>query len=244
MLNYASYFEAASELITRLSKDEGRNLDKAAIRLFETVKSKSLIHVFGSGHSHMGAEELFERAGGIAGINPILDVSVMPMSRISSNLERAHGFGKIMFDYYAPKASPGDTAIIISNSGRNPLPIEVALEAKARGVPVIALTSVAHAKAFKSRHGSGKLLVDFADIVVDTHVPAGDAAVDIADGLKAGPLSTIAVVCILNDLVVRICRMLAAAGIDPPIFRSANVDGSENKNAMFTRSFEGRGRLI
>ncbi len=238
------YFDAASKLIADMAKDEEGNIARAVDRLFETVRNRSLIHVFGSGHSHMGAEELFERAGGIVGINPILDPSLMPASKISSTLERTHGFGKTLFGFYAPNAGPGDTAIVISNSGRNPLPVEIAMEAGSRGMPVIALTSLAHARAFRSRHESGMLLTDIADIVIDTHVPAGDAAVRVKQDVMAGPLSTLAVVCILNEMVVRICRKMADAGLEPPILRSANVDGSEEYNRAMVRAFEGRGRLI
>ena len=138
-----------------------------------------MLHVFGTGHSHILAEEAFYRAGGLAAINPILDRRLMFFDGVmaSTQAERETGYAGRILEREDVRA--GDAAIVASNSGRNAVPIEMAVEFQRRGVKVIAIASLTHSRAGHSRHALGRRLFEIADIVIDTRIPAGDAAIAI-----------------------------------------------------------------
>lgn len=183
-----------------------------------------VIHVFGTGHSSLLAQELFYRAGGLVAINPILDprLGFECGAFESTAFERtAEGAAEL-----SAKAGfrPDDAGIVISNSGANPLPVEMSIRMKTAGLKVIALTNVAQSRATTSHHTSGKRLFELADVVLHNHVPEGDAAVEI-DGMpvRLGPLSTIVGASILHAVIVEAAEMLAAKGRPPAAFTSANT---------------------
>lgn len=217
------YFQEAEELLKRL-RSQADAIDIASDWTAESIGNGGLMYLAGTGHSHMIAEEVFYRAGGLVAVNPILEPSLL-LDRgaiKSSQLERLQGFGNIIVDDCGFTAQ--DTLILVSNSGRNAVPIDMALRAKEKGGRIIAIVSVAHASKVLSRHESGKKLPDVADLVIDTGVAYGDASLEI-EGFphRVGPLSTIAGVTIINAIVVRVVEKLVLSGKQPEVFSSANL---------------------
>lgn len=203
----------------------------AAEIVAEALGQGMIVHTFGTGHSSLLAQELFYRAGGLAAVNPILDprLGFERGAFESTAFERsAEGAGDL-----ARQAGfrAGDAGIVISNSGANPLPIEMALLMKAAGLKVIGLTNVEQSRGSASRHSSGKRLFEIADSVLDNHCPPGDAAIEI-EGLpqRLGPLSTIIGASILHAVVLEAAALLAAKGISPATLSSANVPGPSAGN--------------
>jgi uncharacterized phosphosugar-binding protein len=190
------------------------------------------------------AEELFDRAGGLAAVNPIFDSGLMlhESALTSTNLERLEGYAPIVLSRYT--FSPQDVMIIISNSGRNAAPVEAALEARRHGMPVIAVTALAYSKSSSSRHSSGKRLFELADVVLDNCGVPGDGAVQV-EGLpeRICPTSTIIGAALLHAVVYEAVSNLLAQGIQPAIIRSANLDlGQDGLNML--RQYRSRVRHL
>lgn len=201
-------------------------LETAALWLAEALQQDGLLYVAGSGHSHMLAEEVFYRAGGLAAVYPLLEPSLMLHEGAvkASALERLEGFAALLLD--ETEIGERDLLVVVSNSGRNAFPIEVALEAKRRGCKTVALTSLAHSGAVSSRHASGKRLFEVADLVLDNGAPYGDAVLEIP-GLESniGAVSSLTGIYLLNAVVVRAIERCAEIGFVPDIFVSANAAG-------------------
>jgi uncharacterized phosphosugar-binding protein len=229
------FINAAREQLAAITRTQRAQMDQAADWVCETLMQERFIYAFGSGHSHALSEEVFYRAGGLARVVPILDENLMVhiSASASTDWERKEGYAKQVFARY-PMTS-GDLLFIVSNSGRNPVPIEMASEAKSRGARVVAITSVQYVAKVSSRHSSGKKLTDIADLVIDNCGPAGDAAVSIA-GLaqRIGPTSTISSAFILHAIFVEAAARVVAAGGKPEVWGSANTD-STNNDAIMSR---------
>jgi uncharacterized phosphosugar-binding protein len=227
------YFQAAQAQLATISNTQRAALDQAADWVRATLMQDKFIFAFGSGHSHVLAEEIFYRAGGPARVIPILDENLMVhiSASASTDCERKEGYAKQVLSRYA--MNTGDLLFIISNSGRNPVPVEMALEGKARGARVIAISSLQYIAKVTSRHSSGKKLTDIADLVIDNCGPAGDAAVSI-EGLpqRIGPTSTISSACILHAIFVEAAARVVASGGQPEIWGSANTDSTNNDAVM------------
>jgi uncharacterized phosphosugar-binding protein len=223
-----TYRDTVVALLDRLVAGERTAIGTAEEWVAETFAADRLVYVTGSGHSHMLAEEVFYRAGGAAPVQAILIPPLMlhEGAEASSRLERVEGYAAQALADYA--IGGGDVLFVVSNSGRNAFPIEAALFAKARGARIIALTSLAAADAAASRHSSGRKLHEVADLVIDSQVPPGDAALPLpARGLAMGPVSTIAGVFVLNAIMAGAVERLAQAGKRIDVYRSANVEGSD-----------------
>lgn len=209
----------------------GSPVERAARLVADCVMGGGLIHVFGSGHSHMLAEEIFFRAGGLLDIDPVLESALMLHEGAlkSTRMERLPGYAAIIAD--DREIRRGDVLIIVSNSGRNAVPVELAEIAKGRGVPVIAITSAEHSRRVSSRAPSGRRLFETADVVIDNHAPYGDACVSIERvAHPVGALSTITGAAILNAIMVGAVEMMARAGRPPVVLPSANLEnGGEEK---------------
>ena len=221
------YFGAAEALLAELWQTQQDGIERAARLVAETLQRDGLVYVSGSGHSHMLAEELFYRAGGLAAVSPLLESSLMlhEGAMKSSGVERLEGYAALVLD--DADLGANDLLIVASNSGRNAYPIELALEARKRGCATIAVTSLATSSSVESRHSSGEKLASVADLVLDNRVPYGDAALDL-QGLpsRVGPLSTIAGVALLNAIVVRAIEICVEVGTVPEVFQSANLQES------------------
>lgn len=203
-------------------------LDAARDAVATALAADRLVYVAGSGHSHLLAEEVFYRAGGIAAAQAILDPDLMLHlgAQRSTLIEREEGRAENILANYP--IGPGDVVFIASNSGRNAYPIELALGAKARGATTIALTSLQHARATTSRHQSGKLLYQLTDLVIDNGGEYGDASLAIAGrDVRMGPTSTMSGVFILNAILAEAVDQLAHSGFAVDVYQSANMQGAE-----------------
>ncbi|EFG36515.1 UPF0309 protein [Brucella sp. NVSL 07-0026] len=219
-----------NDVIARLSGLRDRlaaQMEKAADLIAAAARADRRVYVFGTGHSHMMAEELHYRAGGLAITVPILCGSIMLQDGAvaSSHFERIEGAVRPILDRYGIR--DGDVLVVVSNSGVNAAPIEAARYAREKGAAIIALTSVAYSNTIA--RGRTQLL-SLADVVLDNDAPSGDAVLEIAgSALKVGPVSTALGVTILNAVFADVAARLVGEG-DAPIYLSANMPGSGDIN--------------
>jgi uncharacterized phosphosugar-binding protein len=242
-----SYLGKIEEILEKIRKEEEDNLAKAAELIIESVERDKLIHVFGTGgHSVIAAMELFYRAGGLACINPIFPPGLSVMDS-HPNTERLVGYARSVLDYYRVKR---DDVIIISNvNGINAITIDSALEAKKRGAKVITITSSEFSKnvplGISARHPSNKNLYELGDIVIDAHVPVGDAVLEIKGfDLKVASSSTLAICFIVNCLTALVVEKLVQKGISPPVWKSGNVPGGDEANKKYLEKYFDRVRHL
>lgn len=231
------YMKPLQERLERLISAQRPAIDTAAERFAETVMADGWLYVFGTGHSHMMAEELFFRAGGSPCVRPILieDLMLHRSASQSTACERESGRNEAILERYP--VGDGDILLVASNSGRNAVPIELALAAKERGAYTMALTSLAHARQFESRHPSGKRL---DQLVLDHGAPSGDAAVELEDlGGRVGAMSTALGAAVLQMVHVGAMHRLVEAGKKPEFFMSSNA-GGDASNARLLEKYVGR----
>lgn len=220
-------------------------IEKVSDICAEAVKNGRMLYFFGTGHSHIICEEPFYRAGGLVPVYPILEPALMLHEGAykSTLIERADGIGKVLLDESG--ASKGDVLFLISNSGRNNAVVEMALEAKSKGIATVALTSLKHSKGVTSRHKSGKKLYEVTDYVIDTCGIPGDAAVGYKNfSQKVGPTSTVSCALIVNTIVTNVVGELLDAGITPPVFMSANTDEGDSFNKTLLEKYKPRIKLL
>lgn len=227
------YFDRVKEIINKVEAAETEAIQEAIQLLTEANLNKKSIFVFGASHAGILAEELYYRAGGMMTINAIFGRELMldrsPIT-FTSKMERLDGYGVALASTVDFRS--GDVLILHSVSGRNSVTIDLALEAKQKGVKIIALTNVSYSKSVTSRHNSGKRLFEVADIVIDNHGDIGDGSCEIK-GIeqRVGPSSTVVGATILNTIIVEVTRRMVEKGIAyPPIFYSANLDGGDQLN--------------
>lgn len=234
------YYEEISTVLEKVANEQQENIGKAADMIAASLEEDSLLHLFGGGHSHILAEEVFFRAGGLATINPILDsVTMLHEGAIkSSNLEKKHGIGAEILDNY--DVNEGEVIIIISNSGVNPLPIDLAVRAKEKGLKIITISAHAYLEN-ESRHESGKHLSDYADVAIDNMLPLGDALVyNRTIQTSMGPGSTVIGTFIINSLILAVSEALHTNGYAVPVFKSSNDPGGSEHNAEFVEHYRKR----
>jgi uncharacterized phosphosugar-binding protein len=240
---YDRYFDRLAELMTAL-RTEGPQIEAAAKVMANCIATGGVVHVFGSGHSHMMAEEVFHRAGGLFAFNAMLDINLTSFGTLKASMvERAEGYATVILDSFDVR--PGEVVVIVSNSGINPVPIELAVEAGRIGATTIAITSASNYQSAKSRHSSGKKLTEVTDLTIDSHVPVGDAILTL-DGLDApvASSSTALGAALLNAIVAQTAEELLAAGHQPPVIVSMNVPGGDERNAALTERYRPRLRLL
>ena len=228
-----TYFDEAIQTLTRLAETQADAIEAGAERLVETIRAGHSIYGFGASHSFILIEEMVYRTGGLMLVNPIfphgMNLSVRPMTS-TSRLERLHGLGTELLTTVPLEA--GDCVIIASTSGRNAVPIDVALGAREKGATTIGITSLAYTERVDSRHCSGKKLKDICDVVIDNGAPYGDAAAKIPGFSQAvGPLSTVTGCAVVNAMIAETVAKLVQAGESPPVFMSANLDEGDAYNA-------------
>lgn len=231
------YFTAARDLLAKVADSQEAPMAQAIERIGKSLIDGGVWHVFGTGHSHMTAEELYYRAGGLAPVNAILFPALMqhegPVT--STQLERLPGLAKIILD----KASvlPGEVLTIISNSGKNAVPVEMALLARKRGIQTVAITSLAQSQAAQYGEGLDQKLFEICDVVIDNCGSPGDAALPIpGQEVMTGPTSSVVNLCIVQEIVYGVCCMFVEAGMEPPVFKTANLPGGDAWNArLFAR---------
>ncbi|GAA2247668.1 SIS domain-containing protein [Streptomyces atrovirens] len=237
------FLDAAIDLLQRIRDEEAESVAAAGTLLADTVADGGRLFAFGAGHSSLAAQDLVYRAGGLALMNllvvpGVVGVDVMPAT-LGSALERVGGLAGVVLDSSPLRA--GDALIIISLSGRNELPVEMALKARERGVRVIGVTSVAYAAQTTSRHPSGTFLKDHCDLVLDSRIAVGDAELTL-DNVPApfAPASTVVTTALLQSVVATAAAVLADRGIEPPLLRSGNVDGGHEWNARIMDEYGDR----
>jgi uncharacterized phosphosugar-binding protein len=228
---YAEYLDEVCERLQRMKDTQGAAIVKAAALVGDTIIGGGLVYTFGSGHSQLLSQEVSARAGGLYPVMQIAD----PMW---GRAERVEGFAAILLKGLPLKA--GETIFVISNSGRNPEPIEVALQVKEKGLHVVVVTSLTHSKKVTSRHSSGKMLYQLGDVVLDTGTPAGDAALSFK-GMRerAGAASTVLGAALMNAVMVEAIQYMLDKRFDPPVLISANLDGADEHNARVMARYAG-----
>lgn len=223
-----TYRDRIVTIMDQLLATEAAAMDAARDAIALTLTNGGIVHVAGSGHSHMLAEEVFYRAGGIAAAQAILDDDLMLHrgAERSTHLERETGQAARVLAKY--RVAAGDVVVVASNSGRNAYPVELAQIARDRGATVIAITSLAHAKAVDSRHPSGKRLLDVADIVLDNGGEYGDSSLDVPGvSQRMGPTSSVIGIWLLNGLIAEAVAQATAAGTRIDIYVSANAKATD-----------------
>ncbi|WP_432252504.1 SIS domain-containing protein [Streptomyces sp. HNM1019] len=226
------FFDAAIGLLRQVRDEEGEHIAAAGTLIADTVAAGGRLFTFGAGHSALPAQDVVYRAGGLALMNllpvPGAVVDVVPAT-LGSALERVDGLATTVLD--SSPLRTGDLLIVISLSGRNALPVEMAMSARERGIRVIGVTSVGYATGTTPRNPSGGFLKDHCDLVVDNKIAVGDAELTAAGvGAPFAPASTVVTSAIMQSMVAAGIGELAERGIEPPMLRSGNVDGGHEWN--------------
>ncbi len=237
------YLKIATRTLQSIENSQLGKIKDAADLITASIVNDGSVFAFGASHSFMIAEEMVYRTGGLMLVNPIyphgMNMSVRPMT-MTSKLERIPGLGTELLA--SSPAKEGDALIIVSNSGRNAVTIDMALLARERRIKTVAITALSYSDKVGSRHPSGKKLSDLCDVVIDNCTPYGDAAVEISGfPQKVSPLSSVAGCAIVNAIAAEIVQTLVNRGVKPPVFLSANLDGGDEYNAKLLK--ENRHRI-
>ena len=236
MSAFEDYFAAVQQQLETIRATQRGRIQQAAGWVAAALDQQRFLYAFGTGHSQLLAEEIFYRAGGLARAAPILDEKLMLHAGAAAGTEweRRESYAAEILTHYPLTA--GDVLIVASNSGRNAVPIELALGARARGVKVVAVVNARHSTAFASRHSSGKKLADVADLVIDNGGVIGDACLTLPGVPQAvGPTSTITGAFIVNAIVVEAIALAAGQGRPPEIYASANSDAAARNAELLAR---------
>lgn len=231
----SDYSATVTRLIKRLCDVNAPVLGALAPLIGRSVAEGGVVHTFGSGHSDVIAREIVGRAGGLVCVSSVEDPT-------AGHAENIVGYGTRIAERHDNRYGlrPGETIIVISNSGKNCSPIEVALYAKQKGLTVAALTCLAMSREAKTVHPGGRNLHLIADHVLDNCGVPGDATQEVGDGVRAGPTSTIAGALLLNLLFLEVVDWLKANGHTPPLLRSQNIPGAIEQNRALARRYAGR----
>ena len=226
------WLDNARNVMSKIEDTQLDNIRKAAEVMADSIEAKRWVHTFGCGHATIPVEEMYPRIGGFVGFHPIIELPLTFFTRITGEmgvhqfvfLERVEGYGvEIMKGY---NFDTRDTMWLFSHSGINNVNIDVALEAKKKGMKVVVYGSAAEAKGKQTRHSSGKTIFDIGDIIVDTCAPIGDASVDLKNHQdKVGPVSTMAFITCVWMTVTTVAEILAERGVKLFIHPSHNVPG-------------------
>ena len=238
------YLEKSGEILKKVAAQEG-TIRQAAEIFAKTILAGRMVHVFGSGHSRMMVEEMWPRYGSFPGFNPIVELSLSFHNlvvgangqRQAMFLENVTGLAERILRNY--DLSKEDSALIISSSGCNRVPIEMAELFQKRGVTVVSIVSMAHSDASTSKDPRGRKLSDFSDLVLDTGAPVGDAMVKIDDlETPVAPGSTVGGCLLVNSLKADIARILTEAGQPPKVLSAAVVVGAERARELFESAYD------
>jgi uncharacterized phosphosugar-binding protein len=220
------YIVGLQTVLERIKNTQAINIRQAGSLVADALSAGGIIHTFGTGHSHLIADEAFFRAGGIAAVNPILHERLIFLKGAleSTRSEQESGFAHALLVEQNVRAV--DVGIVISNSGRNAAPVEMAEEMKSLGLKVIAITNLEQSRNSTPRNSTGKRLYEVADLAIDNCVPSGDALLKL-DGLQSniGPSSTVAGAAIINGIVIEAVSELLRRGEPVPVLPSANTEG-------------------
>ena len=239
------YIHQAKKILERIETTQLEAIERAAELCAQSIAGDGLVHLFGTGHSRIFVEEMFPRHGSFPGFHPIVELSLTFHNLVvGSNgqrqamfLEHVEGFGQVILRNFV--FSPPDCFLLYSNSGINEVVIDVALEAKRLGMPVIAVVSLDHCNASAPLHSSGKKLPDIADLTIDNCTPAGDALVRIPNLTDpVGPGSTVGAATVTNALKCLIAEKLTAQGKPPIVLTSGIFIGREASKKRFDECYD------
>jgi uncharacterized phosphosugar-binding protein len=229
-MSASDYFTAALEHLERVQSTQLDAVREAAVRCADSIGAGRLVHLFGTGHGAIPALEAFPRSGGIVGFHPIPELPITLLHHVWGDmgieqyrfLHRQQGYGNAILASHRPDSD--DTLILFSHSGINPVILDMALDAKERGMPLVGVTSRPHSSAVESRHSSGRRLYEVADVVIDTGAPLGDAVV-IVEGLDepVSAVSTVLVVAVVQAIVAETAAILVARGQPPHVEVNLNL---------------------
>jgi len=242
------YLDKCRGMVDAIDAQQAK-IDEVSERFAQTILDGRMVHLFGSGHSRIMVEEMWPRYGSFPGFHPMVELSLsFHNGVVGSNgqrqamfLENVTGLAERILRNY--DLSTSDAALVVSSSGCNNVPIEIAAGFQARGIYVAALVSLAHSKASVSNRPDGKKLTDFADLVLDTGAPIGDSMVAV-DGLDtpAGPGSTVGGCMIVNSIKVEVCQRLVDAGQPPQVLSASAVVGNQRAAEIFEAAYDEHGR--
>ncbi len=245
------WIEEARKLLDHIESTQIQAIDTAAGWCAQAIGGGGLVHLFGSGHSRIPLEEMFPRYGSFPGFHPMAELSMTFHTEVVGTngqrqamfIEQTEGLAEVILSNF--EFGDLDVMIVFSASGRSAVPIEVAVGARNRGLRVIAVTSVRESMAAPAHHSSGTRLLDNADLVIDIGTPPGDALVSVA-GLETpvGPGSTLANTAVVNEIKVRVARLLVEQGVMPPVLTSATLVGAERSAQLFDAAYAEHGRRL
>jgi uncharacterized phosphosugar-binding protein len=230
------YIKTVTAMLDRIIEDQAISIDRAAELITSALLEDHALFAYGNVHSAFTIGDLYIRAGGLALFNqitaPVLSSLEYDPASLWVGMERLEGYGKLIFETTPAKA--GDVLMVVSTSGRNAVPIEIAQHARSGGLQVIVLTSLQYTLHQPSRHSSGKRLYEFADVVIDNYAVPGDAALKI-EGLAVPfcPTSGVIDTAILQTIMAEVIERLVKAGANPPVYIAGNLDGYDEYRAIF-----------
>lgn len=222
----------AMDIMNTIESTQMENIQEAALIMADSIEKERWVHTFGCGHATLPIEEMYPRIGGFVGFHPMIELPLTFFTNIVGGmsvqqfvfLERVEGYGKEIMKGW--NFDDNDCIWIFSHTGINAVNIDVALEARAKGMKVIVYGSAAEAKGKKTRHSCGKTLFELADVVVDTCVPANDASVPLKNHMdKIGPVSTMGFITTVWMTVTTVAEILAERGVKLHIHPSHNIPG-------------------
>ena len=242
---------AAIALLERIGTSQGQAIERASQWCADAIAADGLVHLFGTGHSRIPVEEMFPRYGSYPGFNPIVELSMTFHTQVvgangqrqAMFIERTPGLAEAVLSNFS--FGPQDVMIVFSAGGISAVPVEMARGARARGVRVVAVTSVAESTSTPPDPAVGGRLLDEADLVIDLCTPEADA-VCLVDGLDTpiGPTSTIAAVAIVNSIKVRVAELLVERQAMPPVLTRASVVGAERSRVLFETAYREHARRL
>jgi uncharacterized phosphosugar-binding protein len=241
----------AAALLERVGATQGAAIEEASQWCADAIGADGLVHLFGTGHSRIPVEEMFPRYGSYPGFNPMVELSMTFHTQVvgangqrqAMFIERMPGLAEVILSNF--RFGPQDVLVVFSASGLTAVPVEMARGARARGLRVIAVTSVAQSMSAEPEAAAGSRLLEEADLVIDLCTPHADALCTI-EGLDTpvGPGSTITAVAIVNSIKVRTAELLVERGAMPPVITRASVVGAERSRTLFDQAYQEHARRI
>ena len=238
------YLDKCTQIIQKI-KAQQTEIRQAAQWFAEIILSGRMVHVFGSGHSRIMVEEMWPRYGSFPGFNPIVELSLTYHNNVvgangqrqAMFLENVTGLAERILRNYG--LTPVDTALIISSSGCNIVPIELAEQFQQRKIKVVAVVTKEHLQGSKSKRGDGKKLTDFADLVLDTGAPLGDSMITIENlATPVSPGSTVGGIMIINTIKAELAKLLTEAGQPPKVLTAGAVAGEAKAKELFESAYD------
>jgi uncharacterized phosphosugar-binding protein len=250
MTSIQQYLHKSAGILQTISEQE-ESIGTAAKWFADTIRAGRIVHLFGSGHSRIMVEEMWPRYGSFPGFNPIVELSLTYHNNVvgpngqrqAMFLENVSGLAERILRNFT--LSPDDTALVVSSSGTNIVPVEMAEQFRLRGIKVVAVITAQHSDASNSKRADGKKLSDFADILLDTGAPAGDSMVQVP-GLDTpvSPGSTLGGVLLVNCLKAETARLLTETGHPPTVLTAACLVGDARAKELFESAYDEHARRL